>query len=122
VTIGKKHLTRLTPDDVRAIKSSLASLTSAHDDVQIAASTLASIKGLDNEVAKLRRSADGLKWERQAVDERMTELLGQAKRAGGCCTVCGCAVACEGATCGYCGRVNATHRELAITKTETLDE
>jgi hypothetical protein len=63
MAIGTQFLTRLTPEQVRSIKSAMLLL----DDARLAIETAAAVapeKSFGEVKAKLRRSAEGVKWER----------------------------------------------------------
>jgi hypothetical protein len=108
MAIGTQHLTRLSPDQVRSIKTAMARLDDAKLALETAAAALPAA-GFATERAKLIRSAEGIKWERQTVDERLNELLDKGKKIDDCCRACGCALPVNaegktaGATCDVCG-------------------
>lgn len=100
--IGTKHLTRLTPEQVRGVKGVLMLLDDARAAIEESAKGLPD-KGFAAEKEKLLRSAEGVKWERSTVDSRLNELLDKGKKLADCCSACGCSLAGE-KTCGYCDR------------------
>jgi hypothetical protein len=101
MAIGNMFLTRLTPAQVRSIKSAMLLLDDARVAIETSAESLPE-KSFGEVKAKLRRSAEGVKWERAAVDARLNELLDKGKKIEGCCATCGCSL--EAArSCDLCG-------------------
>lgn len=111
MAIGTLYQTRLTPDQVRGVKGAMGCIDEARAYVEAAAAALPITTGFGNEHAKLLRSAEGLKWERNLIDERLNELLDRGKRVSDCCSKCGCALPLAARTaspigaaaCEYCG-------------------
>jgi hypothetical protein len=101
MAIGTQFLTRLTPEQVRSIKSAMLLLDDARMAIETAAASLPE-KSFGEVKAKLRRSAEGVKWERAAVDGRLNELLDRCKLTDDCCPNCGCKIQEGESLCEYC--------------------
>lgn len=77
----KNQFVPLSTDDVHAVKSALAHIDQARAELDDAVHALDRVaKGFDNERSKLRRSVDGLIWERRAVADRLAEIESREKK------------------------------------------
>jgi hypothetical protein len=80
MTIGHKHLTVLSEEQLEAVHSAIASIDAAEASLQVAAQHLAALPAsFHAERSKIARSAEAMKWERKAVADRLEQLLGRDK-------------------------------------------